>query len=185
MTYRTSRTDRTDRTDRTRVTSVLCVLSVISVLCLNGLSQTPDARRERERAYAREQFTKNFRDLQLLGKGLLQDHEATRLTPAKLAKSARAINKSAKTLRSLIALGEMASEVEINKEITTPREFDEAIRQLASLISDFAHNPVHQSNRVFNTKQAERAQTDLLTIINLSKALENRSKGYSRRRERY
>jgi len=147
-----------------------------------ALMQTPDKQieRERERAYAREQFTKNFRDLQVLGKGLLQDHETTRLTPGKLAKGARSINKCAKTLRSLIALGEMASEVEIDKEIDTAREFDESIRKLATLISDFAHNPVHQSNKVFNTDQAERAQTDLLTIINLSKALENKSKGYAR-----
>ena len=132
--------------------------------------QTPDKRleRERERAYAREQFTKNFRDIQLLGKGLLQDHEATKLTPDKLAKSARSINKCAKTLRALIALGEMASEVEVDKEIVTARKFDESIRKLATLISDFAHNPVHQNNKVFNTDQAERAQTDLLTIINLA-----------------
>jgi hypothetical protein len=144
--------------------------------------QTPDNRleRERERAYAREQFTKNFRDLQLLGKALLQDHETTKLTPGKLAKSVRSINKCAKTLRLLIALGEMASEVEIDKEIDTAQEFDESIRKLATLISDFAHNPVHQNNKIFNTDQAERAQTDLLTIINLSKALENKSKGYAR-----
>ncbi len=151
-------------------------------LCLSGLSQTPDKRleRERERAYAREQFTKNFRDIQLLGKGLLQDHEATSLSPGKLAKSARSINKCARTLRSLIGLGEMASEVELNKEIDTAREFDESIRKLATLISAFAHNPVHQSSKVFNTDEAERAQTDLLTIINLSKVLENKSKGYAR-----
>lgn len=144
------------------------------------LPQTPDKRHERERAYAREQFTKNFRDLQLLAIELLQDHEATKLTPGKLAKIARSINKSSRTLRSLIALGEMASEVEINKEIDTAREFDESIRKLATLISDFARNPVHKSSKVFNTDDAERAQTDLLTIINLSKTLENKSKGYAR-----
>ena len=151
-------------------------------LCLSGFSQTPDKRleRERERAYVREQFTKNFRDLQVLGKGLLQDHEATRLTPGKLAKGVRAINRSARTLRALIALGEMASEAPVNKEISTAREFDDSIRKLAALISEFAHNPVHQSNKIFNTDQAERAQTDLLTIINLSKALENKSKSYSK-----
>jgi hypothetical protein len=32
---------------------------------------------------------------------------------------------------------------------------------------------------VLNTDQAERAQTDLLTIINLSKAIETKAKGYS------
>ncbi len=146
------------------------------------MQQRPDKRleRERERAYAREQFTKNFRDIQLLGKELLQDQEETMLTPGKLAKSARSINKCARTLRSLIALGEMASEVQIDKEIDTAPEFDESIRKLATLISAFAHNPVHQSNKVFNTDEAERAQTDLLTIINLSKALENKSKSYAK-----
>src|SRR5262245_7787234 len=149
-------------------------------LYLGGFSQTPDKRleRERERAYAREQFTKNFRDLQLIGKELLKDHEATRLTPGKLSKSVRAINKCARTLRSLIAIGEMASEAPVNKEIDTALEFDESIRKLATLISAFAHNPVHQSNKIFNTDEAERAQTDLLTIINLSKALENKSRSY-------
>src|SRR5215467_14235021 len=163
----------------------LCLSGSTAVVAYPGrpcpLPQTPDKglERERQRAYAREQFTKNFRDLQLLGKGLLQDHEATKLTPGKLAKGVRAINKCARTLRSLIALGEMASEAPVNKEIGTPREFDESIRKLVGLISDFAHNPVHQSNKVFNTDQAGRAQTDLLTIINLSKALENKSKRYS------
>jgi len=158
------------------------ILLFLFSLCPGGLSQSPDKplERERERAYAREQFTKNFRDLQLLGKGLLQDHETAKLTSGKLAKSVRSINKCAKTLRSLIALGEMASEVAIDKNINTAREFDESIHKLANLISDFAHNPVHQSNKVFNTDQAERAQTDLLTIINLSKAIEIKSKGYAR-----
>ena len=171
-----------------------CLLQFLLSLCLSPsttvaahpgkpgpLPQTPDKRleRDRERAYAREQFSKNFRDLQLLGKGLLQDHEATKLTPDKLTKGARSINKCARTLRTLIALGEMASEAPINKEINTAQEFDKSIHKLASLIWDFAHNPVHQSSKIFNTEQAERAQTDLLTIINLSKALENKSKSYS------
>ncbi|MBO0858918.1 MAG: hypothetical protein J2P21_10690 [Chloracidobacterium sp.] len=157
------------------------VLFLLS-LCMGCLSQTPDKKLEtdRERAYAREQFAKNFRNLQLLGKGLLEDHEAKRLTPDKLAKSVSSINKCAKTVRSLLALGEMASEVEIDKEIYTAGKFDKAIRKLATLISDFAHNPVHQSSKVFNTGQAERAQTDLLTIIKLSKALENKSKYYGK-----
>lgn len=153
-------------------------------LCLGGSTptfpQSPDKRleRERERAYAREQFSKNFRDLQLLRKELLQDHETAKLTPGKLAKNTKSINKSARALRALIALGEMALEVEINREIDTAGEFDESIRKLAGLIWDFAHNPVHQSSKVFDTDLAERAQTDLLTIINLSKALENKSRSY-------
>jgi hypothetical protein len=164
------------------IMNILRLCSILLFLTSFCLSQTPERRleRERERAYARQQFTKNFRDLQLIGRELLQDHEATKLTPGKLAKGARSIHKCAKTLRSLIALGEMASEVEIDKEIDTNREFDESIRKLATLISDFAHNPVHQSNKVFNTDLAERAQTDLLTIINLSKALENKSKSYAK-----
>jgi hypothetical protein len=158
------------------------ILLFLLSLCLSGFSQSPDKRleRERERAYAREQFSKNFRDLQLVGKGLLRDHEAAKLTPDKLAKGVKSINKCARTLRTLIALGDMASEVEINKEIDTAQEFDESIRKLATLIWDFAHNPVHQNNKVFNTDLAERAQTDLLTIINLSKALENKSGNYTR-----
>jgi hypothetical protein len=158
------------------------ILLFLFSLSLGGLSQTTDKQfeRERERAYAREQFTKSFRDIQLLGKGLLRDHEATKLTPEKLAKSARSINKCAKTLRALIALGDMASEVEVDKEIDTASKFDESIRKLATLISEFAHNPVHQNNKIFNTDQAERAQTDLLTIINLSKALENKSRAYAK-----
>ena len=141
-------------------------------------SQDKRLERERDRAYAREQFTKNFRDIQTLGKELLQDHEGAKLTPSKLEKNTRMINKCARALRTLIALGEMAKEVEINRKIHTPREFDESIHKLSSLIWNFAHNPVHQSNKVFNTEQAERAQTDLLTIINLSKALEGKSRGY-------
>ncbi|MCG3161731.1 MAG: hypothetical protein JMDDDDMK_02940 [Acidobacteria bacterium] len=166
------------------------LLSLLLFLCVSGsitiansispLPQSPNKRleRERERIYVREQFSKNFRDLQLTGKALLRDHEAAKLTPGNLAKGAKTINKCARTLRALIALGDMASESPINREIDTAREFDDAIRKLASLIWDFAHNPVHQSNKVFDTDLAERAQTDLLTIINLSKALENKSRGY-------
>lgn len=147
-------------------------------LSLAPQSPVKQMEKERARAHAREQFTKNFRDLQLRGQELLRDHEMDRLTSGKLAKNTRSINKCAKALRTLIALGEMANEIAINKEIDTPQEFDESIRKLSKLISDFAHNPVHQSNKVFNTDQAERAQTDLLTIINLSKALEDKSKNY-------
>jgi hypothetical protein len=134
---------------------------------------------ERDRAYARQQFQKNFKDLQVVSQGLLREHEASRLTPARLQKDVRAIQRSAKTLRSMQALGDLAKPTEINKEIDTPVEFDEAIRKLHQLIYDYAHNPTHQSNKVFNTDQAERAQTELLAIINLAKALEGKSKGYT------
>ncbi|MGH9840079.1 MAG: hypothetical protein ACREEM_14945 [Blastocatellia bacterium] len=134
---------------------------------------------ERDRAYTRQQFQQNFKNLQTTGQRLLREHEASTLTAARLAKDARAIHKYARTLRAMQALGEMARPTELNKEIDTAKEFDESIRKLAKLIWEFAHNPVHQSSKVFNTDQAERAQTDLLTIINLSKALESKSKGYT------
>lgn len=134
---------------------------------------------ERERAYNRQQFTKNFRDLQLLGQNLLAEHEAQRLTSARLAKDSKSINKCAKALRALTALGSLAVPPKVNKNIATPQEYDKSIRLLAKHIWDFAHNPVHQNSKVFNTDQAGRAQTDLLAIIDLSKAIENKARGYS------
>jgi hypothetical protein len=141
-------------------------------------SQTSTTQRDRDKAIARQQFNKNFREIQILGQGLLREHEAKRLNSKRLAKDVRSINKSAKTLRSLIALGDLAVEIKIDKAINTPEEFDESIRKLAKLIWDFAHNPVHQNSKVFNTDHAERAQTDILTIINLSKVIEERARDY-------
>ena len=77
-----------------------------------------------------------------------------------------------------MALGDLAQETDLDKEIGTPEEFDESIRKLAKLIWDFSHNPVHQNSKVFNTDLASRAQTDLLAIINLSKLIESRAKEY-------
>lgn len=135
--------------------------------------------RERERAYARQQFTTNFRDLQLLSQGLLREHDARRLTVQRLAKDAKAINKCAKNLRTLMALGALAQAAEVNKEIDAPQEYDQSIRRLAKLIYDFAHSPHHQNSKVFDAAEAARVQTKLLTIINLSKAIENKAKGYT------
>ncbi len=134
--------------------------------------------KERDRLYARQQFTKNFRDLQLTSQNLLKEHEEKRLNPERLNKSVRIINKAAKALRSLMALGDLAQPLKIDKEIKTPQQFDSSIRRLAKHIYDFAHNPIHQSNKVFNTDQAQQAQTDLLAIIDLSKAIQNKAKGY-------
>jgi hypothetical protein len=136
------------------------------------------SQQDRDKAVARQQFNKNFREIQILGQGLLREHEAKRLNAKRLAKDVRSINKSAKTLRSLIALGDLAVETKIDRVINTPEDFDESIRKLAKLIWDFAHNPVHQNSKVFNTDHAERAQTDLLTIINLSKVIEERARDY-------
>lgn len=135
--------------------------------------------RERDRAYARQQFTKNFRDLQVTSQNLLKEHEEKRLTQKRLAKDIRVINKAAKALRSLMALGNLAEPVKIDKEINTSQQFDESIRRIAKLIYDFAHNPIHQNSKVFNTDQAQQAQTDLLAIIDLSKAIENKAKSYT------
>ncbi len=135
--------------------------------------------KERDRLYARQQFTKNFRDLQLTSQNLLKEHEEKQLTPARLSKSVRIINKAAKALRSMMVLGDLAEPVKIDKEIMTPQQFDNSIRRLAKHIYDFAHNPIHQSNKVFNTDQAQQAQTDLLAIIDLSKAIENKAKSYT------
>jgi hypothetical protein len=157
--------------------NMMVYLSLLLIIWMPG-AQSSTAQSEREKAAARQQFVENFRDIQLLGQGLLRDHQAGRLTSKDLSNSAKSINKCARTLRSLLALGELASEIEINEEIDTPLAFDDAIRKLARVISDFAHNPQHQSSRIFNTDQAARAQTDLLTIINLSKAIEKKSKGY-------
>lgn len=140
--------------------------------------QSTMTQQERDKALARQQFSKNFRDMQLIGQGLLREHEAKRLTSKRLAKDAKSINRCAKSLRSLLALGNLATETYIDRDIGTANEFDESIRKLAKLIWDFAHNPIHQTSKVFNTDQAAQAQTDLLTIINLSKVIENRSKGY-------
>jgi hypothetical protein len=128
----------------------------------------------------RQQFTQDFRDLQLISQGLLRDHEARRLTPKRLRKDAGSINKCAKSLRSLMALGDLAAkpEIGVEKEIDTPQEYDQSIRRLAKLIWNFAHNPVHQNSKVFDTELAAKAQTDLLTIINLSKVIESRAKRY-------
>lgn len=135
--------------------------------------------RERAKAYAREQFTKNFRTLQLVGQGLLREHESNRLNKNRLAKDAKTVNRCAKILRELMALGNLADAIEVNKEINTPEEFDQSIRQLSKLIWDFAHNPHHQNNKIFDTDLATRAQTDLLTIIDLSRAIEEKAKGYT------
>jgi len=166
------------------ITLAVCVIEPIVFITSadTGKLQTQSQRNaeaRREREYARQQFSKNFREIQLLGQNLLKDHENRRLTAGRLAKDAKSINKCAKTLQSLVKLGDMAEPISINKDIDTPEQYDKSIRRLAKHIWDFAHNPIHQNNKLFNTSQAEQAQTDLLAIIDLSKAIENKAKGYS------
>lgn len=150
-----------------------------AALAFHPQTTTKQFELERERAYTRQQFQKNFRDLQTVTQGLLRDHEAARLTPQQLNKAVKTINKCAKTLRTMMALGSLAKPTEFNRGLRDARQFDAALRRLSKLVWDFAHNPVHQSSKVFNTDQAERAQTDLLAIISLTKILESEAKAYA------
>src|SRR5688572_7174388 len=78
----------------------------LSAVAGSGQSQQKSAEVARDRAYLRQEFQKNFKKLQTLSQGLLKEHESGRLTPDRLGKDARAIQKCAKTLRTLQALGE-------------------------------------------------------------------------------
>jgi ribosomal protein L29 len=134
---------------------------------------------ERQKEVTRAEFTRNFGGLQQVGQALLREHEARKLSPEQLAKEVKAINRHAKNLRGLLVLGELKSPVQESREpLDTPRRYDQSIRRLARLIYTFAHNPVHQNRRVFDTAQAQRALVDLENIILLSKAIENQAKGY-------
>ena len=135
---------------------------------------------ERQKAVTKQQFTQNFRNLQTTSQAMLREHEAGALTDKQLNKSARTINKSAKALRGLMALGNLAETAEpFEKLIDTADKFDAAIRRLSQLIYDFAHSPVHQNSKVFDTKAAAKTQTQLLTIIELSKTIETRARDYT------
>jgi len=139
------------------------------------------AEREREKAVARQQFSKYFRELQVTSQQLLQDHVAGQLKPPELAKKAKAINKSAKTLRTLMALGQLAEEpYAIDEELNSAQDFDQSIKRLAKMIYDFAHSPVHQNSKVFNTVEAAKTQKDLLTIISLAKVIETQARKYTK-----
>ncbi len=135
---------------------------------------------DRARELARREFAKNFRDLQQIGYALLREHEAGRLNAKQLAKDVRAIHKCAQNLRRLMALGEQ--EVELSEEIKppdTPKEFDRSIRRLARSIYVFAHSPFHQNSKVFDMDEAARVQAELLTILDLTKAIESNARSYA------
>jgi hypothetical protein len=149
-------------------------------LLTTAAAQSRSLEAERQKAVNKQQFQQNFRNIQVSSQGLLRDHENGKLTVHQLNKSARSINRSSKTLRSLMALGELAEEPEpFEKELQGGASFDRAIRKLHQLIYDFAHSPVHQNTKVFNTKLAAKAQTQLLTIIELSKILVDRARDYT------
>jgi hypothetical protein len=146
---------------------------------LRGSGGVAAGEEARARARARYQFAKNFRELQELGYRLLREHEAGRLKPAQLAKDAKAIQKRAQSLRSLLILGDDLPPPEVIGSLATPQEFDRSLRRLARLVYSFAHNPVHQNNKVFNMSEAARARADLATLIQLAKAIGGQAKSYA------
>ncbi|MGE0101356.1 MAG: hypothetical protein AB7H86_04810 [Blastocatellales bacterium] len=158
------------------------LMTMLALTAADILAQPPitssAAERDRTRKQLREQFTKNFRDIQLNSQKLLKEHRNRSLSSRDLSRHVRSINKNAKTLRGLMALGDLAEKIEIEKEIDTPEDFDESIQRLATLVREFAHNPIHQNSKVFNTDLAAQAQTDLLMIIDLSKILNDVSRNY-------
>ncbi|MBI1763025.1 MAG: hypothetical protein HYR56_16480 [Acidobacteria bacterium] len=166
-------------------------LVINSILLLSLLAQAmawinpvagqtrPDA--QREKAVIKQQFSKSFHDLQIISQQMLRQHDDGQLTTVQLAKQSKSINRSAKTLRSLMALGELAQEPQpVEKALSTADAFDKSIRRLAKMIYDFSHSPHHQNSKVFDTAEATKVQRDLLTIIALSKVIETNAKNYSR-----
>jgi hypothetical protein len=133
----------------------------------------------RAKAAARQQFTKSFGELQASSQALLREHEAGQLKPGMLSKRLKTIQKCAKSLRLLLQLGEPEPLTEGNGSPHTPQAFDQSIRRLAAIISSFAHNPIHQNNKVFNTGDAARARADLERILLLSKTIEGQARNYT------
>ena len=156
-----------------------CLCGILGWLNQPIRAQSRSLEADRQKAVSKIQFTQNFHDLQLNSQKMLREHEAGALTAALLGKATRAINKCAKTLRGLMALGDLAVAPQpIEKPINGQEKFDRAIRQLSQLVYDFAHSPVHKNSKVFDTKAATKAQIQLLTIIELSKALETQARDY-------
>lgn len=161
--------------------AVYIVLQVSLVLSpqMSTTQQNADlAAKERARRAAKESFTQNFRELQVLGKDILKAHESGGLIRDRLARDAKLIQKRARSLRGLMALGEPRGQTRVETTLRSPQDFDRSIRQLAQLVLDFAHNPVHQNSKVFDTNLAGKAAADLVAIVDLAKALERRAKDY-------
>jgi len=166
-----------------RICLALVLLCAALVLAKPARPQNR-AEREREKVVARQQFSKNFHDLQVTSQELLREHVAGQLTSPELSKKAKTIYKSAKALRTLMALGELAQEPHaINEKLSGTLEFDQSIKRLAKMIYDFAHSPVHQNSKVFNTVEVTKTQKDLLTIISLAKVIETNARKYIRSSE--
>ena len=146
---------------------------------ISAAQNAEQAARERERKAAKEQFSQNFRELQQIATATLKAHDQRSLKASDLQKNVRGIQKRAKTLRGLTVLGEPASPPEnYARKIESPADFDRAIKTLARLVYDFAHNPIHQNTKVFDTNRAAQAIEDLINIINLAKIIEDNSDNY-------
>ena len=165
---------------RTFFSSLLSALLLVTLASVSYAQPPRSLEADRQKAVTKQQFTQNFKNLQVTSQAMLREHEAGALTDKQLNKTARSINKSAKTLRGLMALGNLAETADpFEKLIDTADKFDAAIRLLSKLIYDFAHSPVHQNSKVFDTKAAAKTQTQLLTIIELSRAIETRARDYA------
>lgn len=168
--------------------------ALIFIVMLTGLALTETTRaanqanqpssvmeRNRERAHLRQEFARHFRTIQVRSQEMIREFEAGRLTEKRLASHSKEINKSARNLRQLIALGELAEPEELKTSFSSPIEIEEAIRLLATRVKDFARNPTHQNSRILNTDLATRAQTDLLAVIRLSKAINEQARLVAKR----
>ncbi len=164
------------------MTSISLILHITLLCAQVSTTQqaTEAATRERSRRAAQAQFNENFRELQLIGIGLLKAHESGNLIPKRLARDAKGIQRRARALRGLLVLGEPGPRTtKIDPEMRSSEQFDRAIRLLAKLVSDFAHNPIHKNAKVFDTDQAAQAATDLITILDLAKVIERRARDYT------
>jgi len=164
------------------ISLILAVLGQAELARVRGqANQSPtQVEKNREKAYLRMQFARHFRAVQVVSQGLVKAVEEGTLTGSRLVAESREVNKSARALRTMIALGELAQEEELKVSFSSRQEFDEAVRNLGELVRKFARNPSHQNSRILNTDQATAAQTDLLSIIRLSKALSQQGKSYRR-----
>ena len=142
---------------------------------------TEEAARARARRAAQHDFEENFRAIQVVGIDLLKSHEDGTLDSQHLAKNTRAIQRHARALRGLMALGPPITKPQpIIQQIQSSETFDKAIRALAKLVADFAHSPIHKNPKVFDTDLAAHASTDIVVIVELAKLIERRAKDYAK-----
>ena len=133
----------------------------------------------RERQALRESFKENFRELQLLGINLLKLHRSGELDASRLNRDAKATQKRARALRSLMVLGNPdIKPLELPSKLRSEQDFSKFIGWMSRMIYDFAHSPIHTNAKVFDTELAAKAATDLVNITNMAKLLESSSANY-------